>query len=77
MASISNPDDEAYGQVYNVGSGKNYSVNEIASFISDNTIKIPPRIGEARNSFANNEKIQKTFAWKPRTDVEQWIKTQL
>ena len=77
MASISNPDDEAYGQVYNVGSGKNYSVNEIASFISDDTINIPPRIGEARNSLANIEKIQKTFAWKPRTDVEQWIKTQL
>ena len=31
MAAISNPDDDAYGQVYNVGSGKNYSVNEIAS----------------------------------------------
>ena len=44
MAAISNPDDDAYGQVYNVGSGKNYSVNEIASFISDDTINIPPRI---------------------------------
>ena len=77
MAAISNPDDDAYGQVYNVGSGKNYSVNDIASFISDNTINIPPRIGEARNSLANIEKIQKTFAWKPRTDVEKWIKEQL
>ena len=77
MAAISNPDDDAYGQVYNVGSGKNYSVNEIASFISDDTINIPPRIGEARNSLANIDKIQKTFAWKPETDVEEWIKTQL
>ena len=77
MAAISNPDDDAYGQVYNVGSGKNYSVNEIASFISDNTINIPPRIGEARNSLANIDKIKKTFAWKPEVDVEQWIKTQL
>ena len=77
MAAISNPDDDAYGQVYNVGSGKNYSVNEIASFISDNTINIPPRIGEARNSLANIDKIQKTFAWKPEVDVEGWIKTQL
>ena len=77
MAAISNPDDDAYGQVYNVGSGKNYSVNEIASFISDDTINIPPRIGEARNSLANIDKIQKTFAWKPQVDVEQWIKTQL
>ena len=77
MAAISNPDDDAYGQVYNVGSGKNYSVNEIASFISDDTINIPPRIGEARNRLANIDKIQKTFAWKPEVDVEQWIKTQL
>jgi len=77
MAAISNPDDEAYGQVYNVGSGKNYSVNEIASFISDDTINIPPRIGEARNSLANIDKIQKTFAWKPEVDVETWIKEQL
>ena len=77
MAAISNPDDEAYGQVYNVGSGKNYSVNEIASFISDDTINIPPRVGEARNSLANIDKIQKTFAWKPEMNIEEWIKTQL
>ena len=77
MAAISNPDDDAYGQVYNVGSGKNYSVNEIASFISDDTINIPPRVGEARNSLANIEKIRKTFAWKPEVDVEEWIKGQL
>ena len=77
MAAISNPDDEAYGEVYNVGSGKNYSVNEIASFISDDTINIPPRVGEARNSLANIDKIRKTFAWKPEMNVEEWIKTQL
>ena len=77
MAAISNPDDDAYGQVYNIGSGKNYSVNEIASFISDDTINIPPRIGEARNSLANIDKIKKTFAWNPEVDVETWIKDQL
>ena len=77
MAAISNPDDDAYGQVYNVGSGKNYSVNEIASFISDDTINIPPRVGEARNTLANIEKIRKTFSWKPEVDVEEWIKGQL
>ena len=77
MAALSNADDEAYGQVYNVGSGKNYSVNDIASFISNDTINIPPRVGEARNSLANINKIYKTFAWKPQTDVETWIRKQL
>ena len=52
-------------------------MNEIASFISDDTINIPPRVGEARNSLANIDKIKKTFAWKPEVDVEQWIETQL
>ena len=77
MAAISNSDDEDYGQVYNVGSGKNYSVNEIASFISDNTVSISPRLGEVKNSLANINKIRKTFAWRPEVDVEEWIKGQL
>ena len=77
MAAISNPDDDAYGQVYNIGSGKNYSVNEIASFISDDTINIPPREGEVKSSLANIDKMNKTFAWKPQTDIKDWIQTQL
>ena len=77
MAALSNADDDAYGQVYNVGFGKNYSVNDIASFISNDTINIPERVGEARNSLANIDKIYKTFAWKPQTDVETWIRKQI
>ena len=77
MAAISNPDPEAYGQVYNVGSGVNLSVNDIASFISDDVVYIPPRIGEARNSLANIDKIERTFAWKPQMSVEEWIKGQV
>ena len=77
MAAISNPDPEAYGQVYNVGSGVNLSVNDIASFISDDVVYIPPRIGEARNSLANIDKIENTFAWKPQMSVEEWIKGQV
>ena len=37
LAATKKLDKDAFGQVYNVGTGKNYSVNEIASFISDNT----------------------------------------
>ena len=46
----------------------------MASFISDDVVYIPPRIGEARNSLANIDKIEKTFAWKPQMSVEEWIK---
>ena len=74
MAAISRPDPEACGQVYNVGTGTNYSVNEIAAMISDNTINIPPRIGESRITQANVDKIWKTFGWKSKVKLEDWIK---
>jgi len=73
MAAISNPDYDAFGQVYNVGTGKNHSVNEIAKQISDNTVNIPPRIGESRVTLANNEKLRKTFGWSPTVTLEDWI----
>jgi len=75
MAALSNADKEAYGQVYNVGSGVNYSVNEVAEMISNNIKYIPPRSGEARISLANVDKMYKTFAWKPQQSLEKWIKS--
>jgi UDP-glucose 4-epimerase len=73
MAAISNPDPEAFGQIYNVGTGTNYSVNQIARQISDNTVNIPPRSGEARYTLANTKKITETFGWKPTVKLEEWI----
>jgi len=77
MAAISNPEPEAFGQVYNVGCGRNYSVNELAAMISDNTINIPPRPAEARLSLANNQKLCNTFGWKPSMKLEDWLAAQL
>tara|TARA_R100001463_G_scaffold42999_1_gene89857 strand:+ start:1328 stop:2221 length:894 start_codon:yes stop_codon:yes gene_type:complete len=77
MAAISNPDEEAYGQIYNVGTGINYSVNEIADLISDNQVNIPSRKGEARITLANIDKIYKTFKWKPQIKLDDWIKETL
>jgi len=77
MAAISNPDKDAYGQVYNVGSGINYSINEVASMISKDVKHISPRVGEARISLANIDKIYNIFAWKPQQDLEEWIGKQI
>ena len=77
MAALSNADKEAYGQVYNVGSGINHSVNEVAAMISDDVKYIPPRLGEARISLANVDKIYDTFAWKPQQNLEEWVKKQI
>ena len=73
LAATSDVDDSAFGQLYNVGNGVNYSINEIASMISDNTVNIPPRIGEARTTLANNSKLCNTFGWEPTVRLENWI----
>lgn len=73
MAAISNQDDEYYGEVYNVGSGVNYSVNEIASMISKNTTNIPSRPGECRVTLANCDKIKQAFGWSAKANLEEWI----
>ena len=77
MAALSNADQEAYGQVYNVGSGVNHSVNEVAAMISGDVKYIPPRLGEARISLADVNKIYDTFAWKPQQNLEEWVKEQI
>ena len=43
LASIVDIDEELYGTAFNVGNGKNYSVNEIAKVICNNTTNIPSR----------------------------------
>jgi len=64
----------SYGKVYNVGTGTNYSVLELARMISDEVKFIPPRIGEAYITLANNDKIKHTFGWEPTKSIEEYIK---
>lgn len=77
LAATKEVDSEVFGKVYNVGTGTNYSVNQISRMISNNTINIPPRPGEARISLANNSKLREVFDWKPTIKLEDWISSQI
>tara|TARA_Y100000004_G_scaffold180288_1_gene224749 strand:- start:1140 stop:2036 length:897 start_codon:yes stop_codon:yes gene_type:complete len=76
MAALGDPSGEVYGEVYNVGTGKNFSVNEIAEMFQHPKTYIAPRPGEARVSLANNQKIRNTFGWTPTHDLEKWVDSQ-
>lgn len=76
LAATVDADKEAYGLVYNVGNGVNYSINEIADAISDDQINIPPRIGESRVTLANNNRLKSTFGWEPKVNLMDWIAQQ-
>tara|TARA_B100000427_G_scaffold294784_1_gene273558 strand:- start:312 stop:1202 length:891 start_codon:yes stop_codon:yes gene_type:complete len=61
------------GEVFNVGSGSNYSVQQIADSISDNQTYIDERVGEMDTTLANITKTNKVIGWKPEVDVLEWV----
>ena len=50
---------------------------KIKQYIPFHEVSIPPRLGEARISLANVDKIYKTFAWKPQQNLKEWVKKQI
>ena len=70
-------DHDHFGEVFNVGTGTNHSVLELAAMISDETILVEPRLGEAYITLANIEKIKKVFGWMPMKKLEDYVAKQL
>ena len=62
------------GEVYNVGSGKETSVNLIAKIIAGKKIRVPKRPGEPDRSKADITKIKKQFNWKPKISISEGVK---
>lgn len=58
---------------FNVGTGTNYTINEIAEMIGGKVSHIPVRKGEARNTLADVSKIEKVFGWKPTVSLRNVI----
>jgi UDP-glucose 4-epimerase len=73
MVALANLEENCYGQIYNIGSGENISILEIANMISNNQTHIPPRDGEARTTLACIDKAKNTFGWQPKYNVTEWI----
>lgn len=74
LVSIS--DFKFKGDVFNIGSGRSYSINQIAIKIEKDKHKhttMPERIGELRHSKANIEKITNSLKWSPSIDLMEWL----
>jgi len=62
------------GHVINLGTGKGYSIRDIANMISKNQTQLPLRKGEVEDSVADNTKARKLLNWSPTFNFEDWIK---
>lgn len=65
------------GNVYNVGSGSNISVLELAQLFDREISFLPPRSGEARNTLASLEKIHRDLHFSPKVSVVAWLQAEI
>lgn len=61
---------------FNIGSGKNYSVNEIANMFGAEKKYGEKRV-EPKETLANIGRAKLLLKWEPKTKLEEWIKEQL
>ena len=61
---------------FNIGSGKNYSVNEIANMFGGEKKYGEKRV-EPKETLANIGRAKLLLKWEPKTKLEEWIKEQL
>jgi UDP-glucose 4-epimerase len=65
------------GEIFNVGSGGTYSVNELVELLDSPAIQIPKRPGEPDCTFADITKIKKTLGWMPKVKFSDGVKKML
>ncbi len=60
------------GEVFNIGNGKNFSINDVADMFGGKK-----EYGELRTepfeTLADNTKARKILSWKPNGDLYSWI----
>ena len=63
--------------VFNVGTGVEYTINQIADLTNNSAGRttIPSREGEARRSISDSSKLR-NIGWQPRISLEAWIAKQ-
>ena len=65
---------EVFGEIYNIGSGKRFSIMEVAKMIGTDWVNISPRIGEATDSLADISKAKSKLGYSPEKDLAKWIR---
>ena len=74
LAAFSPAVEDVFGETYNVGSGRNFSMLELAEMVGAKSIDfLPQRPGEARETLANTDKIRDAFGWAPKKNLRDYI----
>ncbi len=61
------------GEVINIGSGKNMSINRLAALFGGPKVYIPPRQGDPHDSLADITRAKELLGWSPTTSIEDGV----
>lgn len=59
--------------IVNIGTGRNYSVNELADLVGGEKEFIPARLAEARLTLADNSRARTELGWQPQVSLSQGL----
>ena len=65
---------EGFGEIYNVGTGKEHTILDIVKMIGGEHEFLPERIGESRFTRANISKTKKVLNWEPTIKLKDYLK---
>jgi nucleoside-diphosphate-sugar epimerase len=73
-ANIMAYESDRHGTIYNVGSGENVSIKELADLISPNQTHEARRKGDAEVTLAAIDRIRADLRWKPEVSFEEGLR---
>ena len=73
ILAMKSKNQSIFGEIFNVGTGVNHSVLEIAKFIGGDYVFLKERAGEAKETLADISKIRRELNYFPTVKLEKWI----
>lgn len=74
MLAADTNNENCFGETFNVGTGTNQSILEVAKMIEHEYTMIEPRLGEAETTLADISKAKSFLNYEPSVKLEDWIK---
>lgn len=65
---------QAYGYEFELGRGKNYSVNEVLNMFNQSADYLPARPGEALTTLNTDSTAREILGWVPSCNLEDYLK---
>jgi len=72
-ANIMAAESKVYHGLFNIGTGRNYSINQVADLVGGDKVHIPSRAGEARETMADISKATQILGWSPNHRLEDTV----